>query len=407
MSLPREFFRGPQWLAGESRAEWEPVLERARHAWSQIELGSISEGLRSSAVVHLTPAELAIASRDVVRVGLQLTVLESSGAGARVAIHRADRAVPEFAAEWLRAWDASEDARIGELLGFPPCCIAFFEEHWKGAGHSDVVPSMREIDGPWEANILLRWLGVRLVPHLPCSADCAATVTLARAYRDVGAAVKADVDAIEQLLRLPVQYSSLNGLTIVETPHFRFMAGGVAGPVRRSRVGESVRPEPATWEDNGFSSREAMEGAHQVVATAVGPVETAIDLGCGDGALLARLDGTRQAVGIDHDPGRVGRGRKRHPGLFLEEACLEEVLIPRRPFDVALLMPGRLLEISPADASELRRAIPLVAKRLVVYAYGDLLERHGSLAQLSRTAGLGDLGRPVCGDGVEAAEVMR
>ena len=183
MSLPREWTRGPQWLAGDSRAAWEPVLERARQAWSEIELGSITEGLRGSAVVHLTPAELAIASRDVVKVGLQLIILESSAAGARVAIHR-----PELAAEWLRAWDASEDARIGELLGFPPCCVSFFEDHWKGAGHSDVVPGMREVDGPWEANILLRWLGVRLVPHLPCSADCAATVTLARAYRDVGAA---------------------------------------------------------------------------------------------------------------------------------------------------------------------------------------------------------------------------
>ena len=377
------------------------MLERAQRAWSETELGSITEGLRSSAVVHLSPSELAIAARDVVRVGLQLTVLESSAAGSRAAVHRPDLA----ATEWLRAWDASDDARIGELLGFPPCCIAFFEEYWKGAGHSDVVPSMREIDGPWEANILLRWIGVRLVPHLPCSADCATTVTLARAYRDVGAAVKADVEAIEQLLRLPVQHSSLNGLTIVETPHFRFMAGGVAGPTRRSRVGEDVQVEPPTWEDNGFSSREAMEGAHQVVATAVGRVATAIDLGCGDGALLARLNGTRQAVGIDHDAGRVARGRRRHPELFLEESRLERFMVPKGPFDVALLMPGRLLELSLAEASALRRTLPQIAKRLIVYAYGDWLEQHGSLMHLTRVTGLGELQRRFRGASVEVGEV--
>ncbi len=391
--------RGPQWLTGSSQVEWGPVLERARAAWSQIELGSISEGLRHSAVIHLSPEELAIASRDVVRMGLGLTILDSSITGVRVAIHRL-----ELAAEWHRAWDASEDARIGELLGFPPCCIAFFEEHWKGSGHGDVVPAMRTVDGPWEANILLRWLGVRLVPHLPCSSDCAVTVELARAYRDVGVAVKADVESIEQLLRLPVGHSSLNGVTIVETPHFRFMAGGVAGPVaRRSRAGEDVQ-QPPTWEDNGFSTREAMEGAHDVVAAAVGQVESAIDLGCGDGTLLARLE-PRLAVGIDHHPGRVVRGRERHPDLHLKEARIEGVTVPESPFDVALLMPGRLIEISPADAGNVRRALPLVARRLVVYAYGDSLEQHGSLMHLTRIAGLGELRRRVQGYDAEAGEV--
>jgi hypothetical protein len=226
-----------------------------------------------------------------------------------------------------------DDETIGRMLGFPECCREFFAREWARGGSYDLTRAMRTVDGPWEANIMLRWLGVRLVPHLPCSADCTETGRLAGAYLAAGRRMGVDVDALEALLRLPVTHEDLNGVAIVSTPHFRFMVGTDptperivterAGLPRREPCGcckdpyctgethhhDAASPaaeeshwdaglseyatwkdlEPPTWEDNGFSSAEAMEAAHQVVLRAVGDVSSAADLGCGDGRLLAAI----------------------------------------------------------------------------------------------------------------------
>lgn len=405
-TLPREWSRGPQWLAGNAEARWGPVLERARAAWQQIELGSITEGLRESALVHLTVDEVARASHDLAGMGLELAVLESSAVGARAAATR-----PGLAWPWHEAWAAGDDARIAELLGFPPCCVAFFIEHWRDGGRADVVPFMETVEGPWEANILLRWLGVRLVPHLPCSGGCEATVEAARRYLEVGRAIRADVDALEALLRLPVTYDSHQGVTIVSTPHFRLMAGGVEGPIRRERAGEDAPPpsrpgvggaDPA---DNGFSSLEAQEAAHRVVAAAVGGVSSALDLGAGNGALLARIAAGRPGrwVGIEADAVRAARAV---PGVELRHGALEA----RKwggPYDVALLMPGRLREIGGELVAEMvRAALRDAAARVVAYAYGDVLERAGSLRALAESVGLTPHGPVLKGPGVQACEVI-
>ena len=59
----------------------------------------------------------------------------------------------------------------------------------------DKAPRTIEIDGPPQANVLLRWLGVRAVPHLPCRADCDDTIRLAddmlRLGRDAAFAAEA------------------------------------------------------------------------------------------------------------------------------------------------------------------------------------------------------------------------
>lgn len=383
--LPREWSRGPQWANEAARAEWEPVLRRAQEAWGQIELGSITEGLRGSALVHLTADELPRAARETAAQGLALAVLEAGPGTApsfRVAVHR-----PGLAVRWHLAWSSRDDDAVGELLGFPACCRAHFLREWAGRGAVDMVPA--DPDGPWEANILLRWLGVRLVPHLPCSGACEETVAQARRYLEAGRRLGADVHALEALLRLPVTFSTLNGLGIVETPHFRIMVAADEGPTeaRKARSGAS---EGAVWADNGFSSLQAMEAAHAVVAEAVGDVGSALDLGCGDGALLARLAAGRPGrwVGIEADPARAARGASRRPEVSILcgriEDAEEDLASLAASVDVVLLMPGRLLEMAPDDAERVRQA--LRGRRIVAYAYTDWLKE--GLYSLCSEAGL-------------------
>lgn len=411
MTLPREWSRGPVWASEAAQAEWAPVLARAQSAWTELELVSVPT-LRDAALVHLDPDELPLAGRDCARGGLQLSVLARQADGRfRAAVHHLGAA-----GAWHAAWDAGDDDAIGAMLGFPPCCRAFFARTW-GAGSCDPTPAMATVDGPWEANILLRWLGVRLVPYLPCSGACEMTLEQARLYFEHGQRAGLDVAAIAALLRLPVSYSALNGLAIIETLHFRVMAGADAEvDVRLARRGEDV-PAPAypigSWEDNGFSSADAMEDAHAVVAAAAAraPYSSALDLGCGDGALLLRLAILAGAplaggwVGLDSDETRLFRGRLRHPTLKLVHGRIEDLGRARADaFDVVLLMPGRLLEMDASDAARVRDAVSGIAARLVLYAYGDQLERFGGLAGLAHEAGLEVTGEIFVGPGVSAAD---
>ncbi len=417
--LPREFCRGPQWASEASRARWEPMLQAAQAAWSELELVSVTERLRDSALVHLEPHELPSASRDCRGVWLEPSVLGFQPDGSfRVAIHR-----PGLARSWYDAWAASDHDMIGRLLGFPDCCRAFFAEHWLRREARDVTPSLRSIDGPWEANPLLRWLGVRLVPHLPCSADCEATLRIARAYLAVGRRAGVDVAPIEALLKMRVEYDAANGLAVVSTDDFRFQVTAEPEAFTAKRDGGST-PEPTPWEDNGFSSREDMDWAHRTVQRGVfgrmGPcaneaehpqgVCSALDLGAGDGELLAKIMqaagmSSGRFLGIEADAGRAARGRARGRDVVcgrIQDVSFDAFALA--PFDVVLLMPGRLLEMSPAEADRVRASLPLIGRRLVFYAYGDWLTKYGGLAGLVRAVGLDVVSAIHGAAGVEAAE---
>ena len=60
-----------------------------------------------------------------------------------------------------------------------------------------------------------------------------------------------------------------------------------------------------------------------------------IELGCGDGDLLAALS-PAVGVGVDLSPEMVARGRERHPSLRFEQAAIEDYT-PGETFDVVIL----------------------------------------------------------------------
>ena len=409
MTMPREWVRGVQWSAG-ARSEWEPVLRAAQAAWSELELVSVSEGLRNAALIQLQAEEIARAGADCARVGLELSILNHADGSFRAAVH-----VRGLSAEWYRAWAESDHDAIGKMLGFPVCCREFFARAWAGTDDRDVTPAMETVNGPWQANTMLRWLGVRLVPHLPCSGMCLRTVANADAYLDLGARLGIDVSALETLLRLPVTHDARNGVLIVSTPHFRFMAGGSEEAFKTSRPAA----EPDTWTDNGFASMGAMDRAHQVILDVVGPVASAIDLGAGDGRLLSKIPFIRPGAeksgdalvmvistgpwhGIEVDAGRAARGNRRHGRLVSVTASRIEDADLSGQYDAVFLMPGRLLEMESAQADRVRAA--LVGRRLVLYAYDDQLAKYGGLQGLAERAGLVIIGSVKSAPGVAAAD---
>ncbi len=355
------------------------------------------------------------------------------------------------------AWKANDEPALGRLLGYPSCCTAFFRRVWVEEAMVDTtwpmaLASAREsngiravtVSGSPEANILWRWMGVRAVPHLPCRVDCQATVELARRFLDVGrdAGYREEMEWLLEILAWPVEWSALHGIAEVRTPILKVSTRTDATPttyvVRRSAdtypdegarglafpYQTPARPRLTTtlsfrrgmthalpvspisndrpdWyaTDNGFPSAAAMDLAHApIVSLAASSLEAGgavLDLGCGNGALLAKIQESGSGVvpfGIDQDPARISHACVLLP-RFAENFRVGDVAesevpwVDGRRYALALLM-RRLIEAGPDRAVRLRARLQATCDRILLYAYADWRTRYGSLNALADAAGL-------------------
>ena len=115
--MSKEWSRGPQWtVGGQARERLAPLFKAAAAAWRDLELTSVSHGLRTSARLDLTPDDYVVAFREVRRRGLSLTPLSAASGQVRAALH-----VPGLGDAWLAA--ARDDEATGQLLGYPACAL--------------------------------------------------------------------------------------------------------------------------------------------------------------------------------------------------------------------------------------------------------------------------------------------
>jgi hypothetical protein len=293
------------------------------------------------------------------------------------------------------------DQALGELLGYPACCRAFFDDTW-GSGQVDstydqCMNAGGSADGPVEANMLWRWMGIRWVPHLPCSSTCAATVALGQRLREVARAhgYAEEARVIDEVLGWPATWSAVNGIAEIVGPCVKVSARTDWSPELRlfKRSGRYLRPDPWLWADNGFNDADGMYASHTPIVLAlaehVAPAARVVDLGCGNGLLLKRLKVRRPDVriaGVDVSPVAVTHAKQDLVGSWTESRIETLTFLAAAP-DAAVLSPVRLTEMPAAEAAAVRGALAAMPQ-LFVYAYADCVQDHGSLQGLCAHAGL-------------------
>lgn len=445
------------WVSDAARALWEPRIHRISEAWGAVERSAVGS-LRAACIQSIGPNQLEELSQRAVQSGLSLIILQRQGAssGSTTAnyiegqpfAYRVALVEQAHSESFLEAWNATDNSALGNLLCFPDCCKAFFQRVWKDEGWIDTTWPMSEksaVQGPVECNILLRWIGVRWVTHLPCSFDCEATVGVGRNYRAlmVQHGLMEEIAWMDELLDSPMEWSSLHGIAEIKHPLFkistktdaesqarvvrreghRYPERGARGntfPYQRHIPTESksvtwfkdfgpktlidlhgvetVIPEPNQFSTNGFVSEEAMAAAHSViyrfVKDRIPDVESIMDFGCGNGRLVRFLAATGKAYGVEQDGVRAGQASQ-----IINVSCetiqsFVRRVQPPQPYDLTLLMPGRLLEMSGEDHLTVGLWLCKHSKKILAYAYGDWLTRYKGFADLCREAGL-ELGQPV------------
>lgn len=447
------------WHSAHAKEVWAPRLEVVNRAWMDIERWSVVDGVRDAYLTMLTPEQLAdsaiwaashgISTLPLLRVGVtnQYSATSKALSAGQPWQYRVVYTRAEHLSKWLVGWQG-DNMLMGELLGYPRCCREFFEREWVRAGSVDTSWAMAlntpnavdeggnriVVNGPMASNILLRWLGVRLVPHLPCSFACDATVKLGRSLIASGRNHKLDeqIDWLEEMLTWPVEWSAVHGIAEIRTPILTISARtnhtlgryvvqhpgteypeagaqGLRFPYRIVRDKTTASPSfrrsvESTARLNGFETDALMDQAHNallsVLPTTPGSV---LDLGCGTGRLLERMQALGWTVtGVESDNMRAGASR-----LPVRRGNIFDLSVWDGAWDTVLVMPGRLLEVS-AGADQFRQALHLRARTVLLYAYGDWLKKFGGLGPLAAEAGLGsgDVLKTASADGVEAALVQ-
>jgi hypothetical protein len=226
------------WVSEEARIARENKLRRISRAWEELEWRSVAEGMRRCALCHIHLKDY-LKIRSLVRTfGLDVEPLRiedvltlgepESKAIIRAAISR-KRDLKLFKEAWI---DGDPDDQ-GSLLGYPACCRAHFTRCFSEQGVTDPTWSIAyntmdmpatgntlSIDARPELNILLRYINVRAIPHLPCRFDCRPSLDFARQFLNLAHRIgyADEAEGLCEVLAWPAEHSSLHGIAEIRTP---------------------------------------------------------------------------------------------------------------------------------------------------------------------------------------------
>jgi len=246
--------------------KYNSLSGRITDAFNTIEYLSVVEGTRDAHLMFLKPHEVESTRKRFSKYGLDVVLLNKEGVDdGKYGNHSLEYSGgPNFiwrsiltkdVQKWKDIWTTREnDVLFGEYLiglglGYPECCCKFFTEVWMKEGYIDTtwqqaintayptsqkgaswwnipqmsittieLPSTTEI---WASN-LLRWAGMKIVPHLPCSFDCKESKRVA--LENLGLATKygfgEEYYKLCQMLDWEITWTAEFGVATIETPVF-------------------------------------------------------------------------------------------------------------------------------------------------------------------------------------------
>ncbi len=244
-------FQRISWVGDEARRVWEPRVNSIRRMWSRLTREAVAQGALRGAVEKVGWSDLEALSSWSTQRGLTLvpTNVDLRNVG-RAGTHdplifRMILCRPQDEQAFRNAFSGENAAEIGELLGYPQCCVRFFEHlrstervtdpTWhiavNTAGDS-LSPCV--LSSPPELNFLLRSIGVRAIAHLPCSFDCADSLAAGRELLRLAETLgfHEQIFWLREMLDWPVEWSALHGIAEIRTPVLKIITSTDATSTR-------------------------------------------------------------------------------------------------------------------------------------------------------------------------------
>lgn len=248
------------WNSTEAREKYEVMLNRALPLHDKAEYEMVRRGLRKCGTIHFSPHTFhSLIERfhkdNMVWLPIQWTrnyggfshrhiptvVGDSNSSAYGVMARNLEDAEAFRRASSYMARGQTDHKKLGDLLLFPDCCSTFFVEKW-GDGYYDpvwhsaeetknskmVADRVIEVEGHIHTNQMLRYMGLRTTTHFPCSLDCEESIRIGDIWLDVMNSIdQTGTDYLIELLSMPIVWSCLHGVAIVETPIFTIITNSL------------------------------------------------------------------------------------------------------------------------------------------------------------------------------------
>jgi hypothetical protein len=256
------------WVNDRAREVWGPRFQSILRAWSEVEWRSVAIGIRQSALLRVSTDRIdpfLYSLRDVGLTGVALRTFgnEPDMAGNATSAGELLAVGGTGAVNRLReAYAAGDDAAVGHLLGYPPCCVAmylrvcvqerFLDPTWAIASSTSppVMGDIVDLRSVPVSNILWRSVGIRAIAHLPCHFGCRDAIDLGRQFIDaaIGAGFRQEANILLDVLSWPVEWSSLHGIAELKTPIMKVITrtDAFATKLTVRLLGTTYPPEGAT-----------------------------------------------------------------------------------------------------------------------------------------------------------------
>lgn len=246
-----------QWINKKIKETWEPRIEKARDAYSFVEKYSVFTKFRKCALVTVPHEGMDQFKKELTTYGgFFLPIKKIAIQPGFSHVNRPAQGDQPFnwygvlaqemedAYEFLEAFKKDDIIAQGKMLGYPRCCVEHFNEH-RPKGYFDPIWQMAENSGDTikkkdehfiritdkayhVTSPLLRYSGVRIVPHIACSFNCEASlkmaedwIRIARDYEQEG------IEYTIDMLSMPMEWDCLKGIAYVSTPVFKIEANSL------------------------------------------------------------------------------------------------------------------------------------------------------------------------------------
>lgn len=375
------------WIDETHKNYWNEKIQSFHRLYDFAESGSVGVN-RDAAIISVDPIDLPRLTREWTKRCLYFYIISAIPKG--VAYSSGSQTPSKDEAVLIRVliskekiYDLDDDLLIGRRLGYPACCTRDFKKWWGKV--EDPTFKVVENYKPTIINVAFRQLGLRFVRHLPCSPFCMGSQVVAEElFNELLPIEPSTILAIQKLLTMPAIINRLHGAAEITTPIVKYAYNTDYTPKSESfeLLGDSmVRFNEYEWKDNGFSSLQAQDRAHDPIIMAFlkinnggnTPNPKLVDFGCGNGALLEKLNTLQPAAkvyGVDTSEPALKNAEGRLPmGTFHLGNLFTNFFTDK--FDIGMVSVKRLQE-NPGSAKKFISYLMQNTAYTIFYDYDQL-----------------------------------
>lgn len=256
-------FTTMSWRSRKIKRKWEPIQREIQQAVYFAEYEGVKRGFRHCDVYQLDPDQFDWQIKRIFDDGLSYQPILRSriyhGFGHRhYTVDKIDKdtfiygVVGDTYENAVKFRDASlgdiDHKVIGELLGYPECCVDWFLEVWLKEGCVDPMYETAinteghvinddgsvTVGGNPMYNRLVRYFGFQVIPYFTHSYNCKESQKFIDWFYGLMYEKAPDAcEALLELLNMPMTWSLNNLIIYVEHPLFRGAANGYWYPEKR------------------------------------------------------------------------------------------------------------------------------------------------------------------------------